>query len=227
MVARALLLIFGRAPIPGEVKTRLCPPLSSEGAAELYEAFLTDVCASAGRLETTLGCAPRLALAGNPEAGFGPRMGVPLVAQRGADLGERMEEAFGKGFAEGFGPIVLRNSDSPDLPDARVEEAFALLTGGTCDLVLGPDLGGGYYLVGLLRPEPSLFRELPLGDHEEGASVFRRTLEHAISLGMRVSVLPPAADVDVPADLEALQARLAASPQTAPNTANWLDGGFR
>ncbi len=227
MLACGLLLVFGRAPFPGEVKTRLCPPLSLEGAAGLYEAFLTDVCTSALRLGAVLGCTPRLALAGSPGADLSPKMGVPLVSQQGGDLGERMEGAFQQGFTEGFGAIVLRNSDSPDLPDARVEEAFALLLGGATDLVLGPDLGGGYYLIGLLGPEPSLFRDLHLGDHKEGASVFRRTLDHAISLGLRVSVLPPAADVDVPADLEALRSRLAAAPQTAPNTAKWLDGGFR
>ncbi len=227
MASKPLLLLFGRTPREGEVKTRLCPPLSAAGAAGLYEAFLVDVCAGAKRLELALGCTVRLALTGQPAPGLGEKMGVPLCPQRGADLGERMEEAFREGFAEGFGPIVLRNSDSPDLEDARVEEAFQLLEGGACELVLGPDLGGGYYLIGLGHPEPSLFRGLPLGDHSEGGSVFRRTLDHALALGLRVSILKAALDVDLPSDLEVLQKRLRTSPHLAPNTAAWLDGGIR
>ncbi|HHI80453.1 MAG TPA: glycosyltransferase [Planctomycetes bacterium] len=226
MSAGPLLILFGREPRPGEVKTRLCPPLSPEEAAALYEAFLADVCAGALRLQASLGCAVRLALAGPPGAASGSKMGVPLVPQRGAGLGERMEQAFREGFAEGHGPIVLRNSDSPELEDARLQEAFALLEMGS-DLVLGPDLGGGYYLIGLRELLPSLFQTPALGDHGEGGSVFGWTLGQALALGLRASVLPRAPDVDLPADLEALRRRLEDSPQRAPNTAKWLHGGHR
>jgi glycosyltransferase A (GT-A) superfamily protein (DUF2064 family) len=227
MLVRPLLILFGRVPRPGEVKTRLCPPLSPEEASGLYEAFLVDVCAGALRIQNSLGCIPRLAIAGDPGPDLEEKMGVPLVPQRGEDLAGRMEDAFSQGFSEGFGPIVLRNSDSPDLEDARVGEAFQLLEKDLADLVLGPDMGGGYYLIGLRSPQAFLFRELPLGDHAQGASVFRRTLDLALSRGLRSSVLRAAPDVDLPGDLDSLKKRLAISPESAPNTASWLDGGLQ
>ena len=146
----ALLIIFAKEPRPGQVKTRLSPPLSPEEAAQLYHSFLQDILEEMARVPGV-----RLAVAFSPlEAqvffrGLAPP-GTDLFPQEGADLGERMARAFARGFAAGFGPVLLRGGDVPDLPAAVVSEATEVLAAGRDQVVLGPCPDGGYYLVGLI-----------------------------------------------------------------------------
>lgn len=188
----ALLIIFAKEPVPGQVKTRLCPPLSPQEAARLYRCFLEDVLAE---MQTLSGIT--LALAYTPQSAFrffAVRIppGGRLMAQADAGLGERLAQAFVWGFAEGFSPVLIRNSDSPDLPGAVVQEGCERLAAGRADLVLGPCPDGGYYLVGLRRPCPELFQ----GISWSTGSVLAQTRLRAKQLRLKVHLLPPWPDID-------------------------------
>jgi rSAM/selenodomain-associated transferase 1 len=194
----ALLIIFAKEPRPGQVKTRLSPPLSPEEAAQLYHSFLQDILEEMAR-----GPEVRLAVAFSPpEAqvffhGLAPP-GTYLFPQEGADLGERMARAFARGFAAGFGPVLLRGGDVPDLPAAMVSEATGVLAAGQDRVVLGPCPDGGYYLIGLSQPQPLLFQ----GPAWSSRTVLTDTLRLARELGLRVHLLPPWPDIDTYDDLQ-------------------------
>lgn len=197
----ALLIIFAKEPVPGRVKTRLCPPLLPREAARLYRCFLEDALAE---MQTLSGMT--LALAYTPPSARGFFAGrIPpegrLIAQAGAGLGERLAQAFDWGFAEGFSPVLIRNSDSPDLPRAVVEEGRECLTAGWADAVLGPCPDGGYYLVGLRRPCPELFQDISWST----GAVLAETRFRAKRLELKVHLLPPWPDID---DWPALRAFL-------------------
>ena len=189
------VVYFAKAPIAGLVKTRLVPPLTAEEAAALYRAFLKQVVVAVPGARTLV--------YGWPEQKFDVlREALPpeveLRPQQGRDLFERMIACMEELFAEGHSPVLVRNTDSPDLQCARVEEGLAKSGDGV--VVLGPDTGGGYYLVSLSAPCPDLFR----GISEGGASVFAHTVCRAEALGMEVELLREERDVDTFDDLVGL-----------------------
>lgn len=216
---RGRLSVFAKAPRPGRVKTRLTPALSPEQAAAFYEAMLTDVLVASLDFARRLELEPCLQF-DPPEArdDFAARapQGFRLLPQRGSDLAERMANAF-SGTLEGHEArdagesgqpgdagearcpaLLLRGSDSPALDFGTVEEALIRLEAGA-DLVLTPDQGGGYALIGMKKPRIALF-ELTLST----ASVLAETLERARALGLAVALTRPSFDLDVPADLARL-----------------------
>jgi rSAM/selenodomain-associated transferase 1 len=194
----ALLIIFAKEPVPGQVKTRLCPPLSGEAAARLYGCFQEDILEEMARLPGL-----SLALAYTPDTALDffkelAPSGVLLFPQEGSDLGERMLRAIDQGLAVGFETVLIRNSDSPDLPGAMVLAAAQALESGQADLVLGPSPDGGYYLVGLKSPQPELFQEMSWST----PTVLAETLARAQRLALTVHLLPPWEDIDTLADLQ-------------------------
>jgi rSAM/selenodomain-associated transferase 1 len=205
----ALLIIFAKEPRPGQVKTRLSPPLSPEAAAQLYHCFIEDILDEMARVPKV-----RLAVAFSPptaEVWF-RRLAPPgtnLLPQEGANLGERMAQAFARNFAAGFGPILLRGSDVPDLPAAMVSEAAAVLAAGQAQVVLGPATDGGYHLVGLTEPQPRLFQ----GPAWSSSTVLADTLSLARQLGLRVHLLPPWPDIDTGDNLWTFLHRARPAPQ--------------
>jgi rSAM/selenodomain-associated transferase 1 len=204
-----LLIMFAKEPRPGHVKTRLIPPLSPEAAAQLYHCFLLDILEEMGRVPEV-----KLALAFSPpEAqGFFQTLAPPdtdLFPQEGGDLGERMARACARAFAAGYSPVLLRGSDTPDLPAAVVSEAREVLVGGHFQTVLGPATDGGYYLVGLTDPQPDLFQ----GPAWSSSTVLESTLETARQRGLTVHLLPAWTDIDTSADLLAFLHRANHTPQ--------------
>ncbi len=183
------LVVFAKVPVAGTVKTRLVPPLSFEDAAALYTAFLADALTSFA----TLGAAVRLYLPPSDAAmpaGIVPS-GVSVHAQRGDGLGDRMDAALSETLGAGFGRAVVIGTDHPTLPLAFVVEALsALATPET--VVIGPSDDGGFYLLGLDRPRPTLFAGMTYSHHR----VFDQTRARAIADGARLHVLPPWYDVD-------------------------------
>jgi rSAM/selenodomain-associated transferase 1 len=195
------------------VKTRLCPPLSPEQAADLYRAMLLDVLeqhAHSPPAERVVWYTPAQAVGWFrdhvPE-------GYRLLPQQGESLGARMAHVFRVHHAEGFRSVVLRGTDSPTLPDERVARAFDLLE--RVDLVLCPDLDGGYNLVGLNNPCDALF-ELEMSH----ATVFDQTMACARRFDLAVEVLPAHHDVDTASDLKRLLPELTRS--RTPRTFRWL-----
>ena len=205
---RSVLALFAKAPIAGQVKTRLCPPLRPQQAAELYEAMLLDIL---DQHRATQDAA--LALWYTPvgsEAWFRAHaLGYALQLQQGATLPLRMSALFRAHAAQGYARIVLRGTDSPTLPAERVAEAFEALA--HADLVLCPDRDGGYNLIGLRGASDALFEvEMSTGN------VLQWTVDRGKALGMRVELLAPHHDVDTAADLELLASELC--EQRTPRT---------
>lgn len=188
------LLVFARAPVPGQTKTRLIPALGAEGAAALHERLVRRTLDVArGLAPVTLCCAP------GPEhpffASIAGQPGVELQRQEGADLGERMSRALQAGLT-GAPAVLLIGTDCADLQRTDLQEAFAGLAEGA-DAVLGPAADGGYWLLGLRRWEGVLFEGMPWGT----AAVLGRTRAALAGLGWRWRELPLRHDVDRPEDL--------------------------
>ena len=200
----AALVIFAKAPIPGQVKTRLCPPLTADEAATLHGSFVLDTLertkAAAGKLKLPfdryLACSP------SSTAVFfkimEERQGVKLIDQVGEDLGARMKHAFETLFARGYRHVLIVGTDVPSLPLAHYQQALAFLD--AYDLVLGPALDGGYYLIGLNKPTPALFENVSWSTDR----VLSMTRERADGLGVSTALLPAWRDIDTIDDLNTL-----------------------
>ena len=214
------LIVFVKAPAPGQVKTRLCPPLTPGQAAALYLAFVQDTVATADKVSGARVEIAYDACGAAADLGWlGPSAPSRFFLQQGADLGRRLQHAFAKTFAGGARKAVVIGSDIPDLEPAIVESAFGLLD--VKDAVLGPAEDGGYYLVGLKRPNPSLFA----GIHWSTSTVFSETLARVEAGGLTLGLLARRADVDAAADLEGLARRLStATASTCPATRLALKG---
>ena len=214
------LIVFAKRPDPGRVKTRMTPPLSADHAAALYAAMLADVLATSALFARSRDVEAVLAVDPPDACGVMAR-DVPapfcVVAQRGPDLSARMAFATIEAAAAGCDRILLRGSDSPALEQGALDEALDALE--TADLVLVPDLDGGYSLVGLRRPAPGLF------DHPMSTGrVLEDTLENARRLGLRARRLAPRFDLDTAEDLELLaSARREGSAASCPRTLAYLD----
>jgi rSAM/selenodomain-associated transferase 1 len=188
------VLIVAKAPIPGRAKTRLVPPLTAEQAAALQEALLLDtleVCRDevpdtallhADRLE-----APALERLVGPE--------VPLVLQEGHGLGDALRLGMARGLAGG--PTALVSSDIPGLPPGSLRRAFILLEEGSCDVVLGPALDGGYWLIAMREPSDAPFQAIPWSTPAACAVTVQRCEE----AGLEVAMIDPWRDIDTPVDL--------------------------
>jgi uncharacterized protein len=194
----AAVIVFAKAPIPGTVKTRLCPPLTPDEAASLHGSLVLDaVERSKGLPHVTLyvACSPDL---GHPFFKvLEGRYQVRLLEQRGADLGSRMHEAIHDAFVSGHAGAFLTGTDLPNLPRSYLTRAIDLLK--THDLVLGPTSDGGYYLIGLHRPVPELFAGIAWST----PNVFLDTRKKAEAAGLSIGLLPECRDLDDIEDLKA------------------------
>jgi len=209
--AGVAVAVMAKAPRAGQVKTRLCPPLAPAEAAALYRCFLLDRIAQVAGLD---GVTPVVAYApadaGAEFEGLAP--GFRLVPQRGSTLGERLTHVFADLLGGSHRAAIATDSDTPTLPRRCLEAGVRALAAGEADVALGPTEDGGYYLVGLARPAPLLFRDVPWST----AAVLATTLDRARGLGLRVTLLSPWFDVDTAADLERLREALAAAAGDEP-----------
>ena len=210
MTGRERVILFGRLPRPGEVKTRLIPAIGARGAARLYQAFLDDAVASAssaGDLELWVPDAP-----GAVEQLSARYPGAAIRLQPEGDLGDRLRAAFGAAFAEGVDHAVVLGSDHPTLPPGHVERALRALRGA--HLVLGPAEDGGYYAIGLRRycwpAAAGLFEGAPWSTPD----LLEWTRRRAADLALCHVELPVWYDVDGPDDLERLHGDVRAGSAT-------------
>ena len=191
------LIIFAKAPIPGEVKTRLCPPLDADEAASLHGSLVLDA------IERTKGLqGATLYVAGTPDLAhpffkvMEGRYGARLLLQRGPDLGARMMNAMQDAFDQGAKDVLLTGTDLPTLPRTHLIEALKLIK--SHDVVLGPTTDGGYYLIGLHKMVPALFDGIAWSTD----SVFAETKKKIESVGLSLGLLPECRDVDQLDDLK-------------------------
>ncbi len=224
MHPRRRLIVFGKAPVPGGVKTRLAPALGPRGSAALYLAFLDDTLRAASEVA---GAEVELWV---PDAATGRSAlearypGLRVRRQQGRGLGARLRGAFARSFDEGVDYVLVTGSDHPTLPSSYLGRALAALRGA--HLVLGPTEDGGYYAVGLRRyawpAAAGLFEGIPWST----SGVLAATRERAERLGLCHVELPSWYDVDVPEDLARLEAD--APPESATARAlRELEGSVR
>ncbi|MBD2104653.1 TIGR04282 family arsenosugar biosynthesis glycosyltransferase [Leptolyngbya sp. FACHB-261] len=185
------LLLLAKAPAPGRVKTRLCPPLSFEQAARLAEAFLLDTLAllRQARFQSRY-----LAYSGDCDWFSQVAPDFQSFAQTEGDLGTRLQQAFQQVAVPGSSVICI-GSDSPHLPVSILEQAEQALE--AVDVVLGPAQDGGYYLVGARQAFP-IFVGMPMSTPQ----LLQVTLQRLQALGLSWRLLPQHSDLDTWSDVQ-------------------------
>lgn len=184
------LIVFLKYPEKGKVKTRLAKSIGEENALKMYRKFVKDTLDNVIAIKDTtifLFYTP----AGKKrllENLYGRRFKYCL--QKGRDLGERMYNAFLQIKKLGFFKIAIIGTDSPTLPLIYIKQAFKKLE--SVDIVIGPSLDGGYYLLGLKKPVKKLFNKITWSSDR----VFNQTLEKAKLLNLQINILPYWYDID-------------------------------
>jgi rSAM/selenodomain-associated transferase 1 len=219
-MADTALVIVARYPQVGTTKTRLARTLGNEETLQLYRAFLTDLALKfAGQPAHDLHWA--YTPAGDDYIALMAEL-VPSLAghmrffpQKGAGLGERLHNAFGRMYTQGYERTIIIGSDSPHI-------GVDAITGASCalakaDVVLGPAEDGGYYLIAMRRPH-DVFRDIPMST----SAVLRMTIERAQRRGLEVSLQETLFDIDELPDLERLAQLLRADASLAPATAAYM-----
>ncbi|WP_019634763.1 TIGR04282 family arsenosugar biosynthesis glycosyltransferase [Actinomadura atramentaria] len=183
------LLILAKSPVPGRVKTRLCPPCTPGEACSLAEAMLADTLHAARAARPAWTC---LVLDGAP----GPWVpdGVEVVPQRPGDLGARLEGA----FADAGTPALLIAYDTPQVTPGLLASSLSAVA--SADAVLGPADDGGYWAIGLRRNVAGICAGVPMSR----SSTLRSQRRRLAALGLSVADLPPLRDVDRMADARAV-----------------------
>jgi len=197
--------VFAKYWEPGQVKTRLAKTIGNEAAAKIHfcllEYLLNRLCERNDRAErkrqNTL---VRQILCVSPARNgdeFKKLSGGKwkIEFQSDGDLGMRMRNFFEVQFRSGASACVLVGSDCPDVDVALIDQAFEKLKGN--DLVLGPALDGGYYLIGMNGPNPQVFENMPWS----GSELLKATISRAESLKLAIALLDKKDDIDTQPDL--------------------------
>lgn len=192
----ARILVFAKAPIPGQTKTRLIPALGSEGAAHLHECLVHQTLNTA--IQANL-CPVELWCANTPDHPFFSdclhRYPITLKQQHGSHLGERMGHAFVETLARTPYALLI-GTDVPTLCSSDLRHALMALKEGS-DCVLNPAVDGGYVLIGLSRFNAAIFHNIAWGSD----TVLMETRQRLQQLGWRWRELDTHRDIDRPEDL--------------------------
>ncbi len=195
------LFVFARYPTPGRTKTRLIPALGSEGAARLsrrlteHAVTVARGACKAGTISLTV-CAT-----GGRLRDFRAWLGSDLrfLKQPSGGIGDHMRRVLEKAFAQGAPGALLTGSDLPGISSDILQQAATALN--THDIVLGPAVDGGYYLIGMKRYHPELFAGIDWGT----AGVADQTRTAIKRCGLTCAEVAELCDVDRPTDLEGLR----------------------
>jgi uncharacterized protein len=187
------LIVIAKEPVPGAVKTRLCPPCTSRQAAQLACASLLD---TLDAVLATPDVAPTLLLDGTPGAWL--PVDVPVVDQRGEGLAERLAA----GFEDVPGPALLLGMDTPQVTPALLASAVSELHDDGVDCVLGGAHDGGYWAIGLRRSSRAVFNGVPMSSPH----TVQRQRDRLRGLGLSTRELPMLRDVDKIEDARAVAA---------------------
>ena len=199
--SRDHIVVFARAPRLGQVKTRLASEIGPERALEIHRSMTEHVLAVVHHVGA------RVIVAHSP-ADAGPEMRAWLGAnitfepQADGDLGERMAAVFERRVADGADRILIVGSDCPTITVDTITSALESLDGA--DVVFGPALDGGYYLVAARGLHTALFRDVPWSS----ARTLDVSLTRAREAGQRVALLTPMRDIDTADDWRAYGERL-------------------
>ena len=180
------LVVIAKEPVPGRVKTRLTPPCSPAGAAAIAAAALADTLAAVAR---TRRAGRRVLVLDGAPGPWIPR-GFEVLPQRGDGLAARLAAA----FADVGGPAFLIGMDTPQVTPAQLDEGLRALD--RVDAAFAPALDGGYWAIGLRRPDAAVFRDVPMSVPTTAAVQRARLAE----LELATVELPALVDVDTIAD---------------------------
>jgi rSAM/selenodomain-associated transferase 1 len=203
---QAAVVLMSRAPVPGKTKTRLESHLKKEECAELHKAFLKDINAKFlnlknknARIDLYLSFTPK-----KEKDSFSGLISTDFIRipQIGADLGEKMYNALNDAYQLSDLPVIITGSDLPLLDIEIFTEAFAGLK--ERDLVIGPSVDGGYYLIGMKKPQKFLFNSGTWGNR----TVLQQTIKEASRHNLKIHFLPEASDVDTFKELLQLRSKL-------------------
>lgn len=193
------LIIFTRNPVAGQVKRRLIPEIGAQNAALLQQKLTNKIL---GMARTLQNCDVHVWVAEEKDQNYSAYIqdnyGFIYHQQIGADLGERMSTALNYHLHE-YNSAVLVGSDCPALDDSIIKDAFVSLQSGN-DVVMGPSVDGGYYLIGMTQPTPCLFQKIQWGCE----TVAEQTRVRMRANGICWSEMPELHDIDRPADLDLL-----------------------
>ena len=203
------IIVFAKNPMPNQVKTRLIPTFSPEQAASLYRAFLVDWCETLAELPNVV-----LVIAYTPSGSQSDLQAligkdVIYIPQMGDELGARLTSATQWANEQEYAKILLVGSDSPTLPLSYISQARVILD--SRDIVIGPGVDGGYYLIGFSASNvgatvPFIFEDIAWST----AQVFQQTVARVRSAKATLGLLPPWYDIDTAEDVAFLHAHISA-----------------
>jgi rSAM/selenodomain-associated transferase 1 len=211
------ILLFVKYPEKGKVKLRLSKDLNEDNVLEMYRCFVLDTLTMIEKIDV-----PFFICFHPPDAQskFQNWLGSNLLflPQRGNDLGERMKNSLAEVFTKGFQKAILMGSDSPDLPEDYIKQATTTLQ--TNDVVLGPTVDGGYYLIGFKTTTftPSVFEEI----HWSSPLVFQETMMKLKQAQCSLGLLPIWSDIDTLSDLNNLVRRTRNTSFKSSNTMTYI-----
>lgn len=189
------LVVFARYPVPGKTKTRLIEHLGADGAAQLQDRMTRHTLSQADNFARHSGASIQIYFTGADRSAMCHRYGARFeyIEQGEGGLGDRLTRA----ALVQEGSVIVIGSDCPGLTAHILHQAAAQLA--EHDLVLGPSLDGGYYLVGMRQPRPELFAGIDWSTQRVAA----QTIGAATRCGLSIALLEHLSDVDVPDDLAA------------------------
>jgi rSAM/selenodomain-associated transferase 1 len=212
---RVQLIVLAKTPVPGRVKTRLCPPCTPQQAASVAAAALAD---TLDTVTATPAAAHVLVVDGDHPA---PDRWT-RVAQRGGLLAERLTHAYADTLRSGVASLLI-GMDTPQVTPALLDEAVHRLNGDGTDAVLGAAEDGGWWALGLRDPRHAeVLRDVETSTAETGA----RTLAALRSRGLRMAYLPVLRDVDTAADAQAVAALCPAGSRFALTVSRTVPSGM-
>jgi rSAM/selenodomain-associated transferase 1 len=189
-MSKELLIVFVKNIKLGKVKTRLAKSIGNEGAFEVYKHLveITEKATQKVKHEKHIYFSDVIIDEKWPN--------TPKFIQKGADLGEKMQNAFEKGFSDGYKKIILIGSDLPDISATIIQKGFDQLNNS--EIVFGPAEDGGYYLVGMNKMYKSIFENKKWSTKE----LLKTTLLELDKNKTKVSLLHKLNDIDNLDDLK-------------------------
>lgn len=195
------VIVFTRVPVPGRTKTRMMPYFSPVECARLHENFLKDIAQECEKVNADI------FVCYTPQRGKAYLKTIfkgvaDYIPQMGAGLGERMYQAIGYVLGKGYDSCVLIGTDIPELKASDLEYALRLLD--VNDVVFGPTVDEGYYLVGMKRPIREAFEKKTYGT----GNVLEQTVVPLKEMGLTVGYVRRLQDMDDREDITCYRSRM-------------------
>ncbi|MDD7888212.1 TIGR04282 family arsenosugar biosynthesis glycosyltransferase [Flavivirga sp. 57AJ16] len=189
-MSKALIIVFVKNIKLGKVKTRLAKTIGNQGAFHVYSELVKVTELATKNIPTD----KRIYFS---DAVVNTKWKNDYkTIQVGKNLGERMQNAFTKGFEDGYERIVLIGSDLPDISSVHIENGLHALNNN--EVVFGPAMDGGYYLVGMTKMHRSIFNNKPWSE----SHLLEATLKELNKENISYTLLEALNDIDTFEDLE-------------------------